>query len=42
MESLCDRALRFLCFCLIKKEAVTYTEANDEQNKFISLNDHVE
>ncbi len=42
MESLCDRAIRCLCWCLIKKESVHFAEVSDEHSKFMAANEHVE
>jgi|JI9StandDraft_2_1071091.scaffolds.fasta_scaffold1039454_1 hypothetical protein len=42
MENLCDRAIRCLCSCLIKKDAVHFTEVSDEHKQFMNVNEHLE
>lgn len=40
MDSVCDRVIRCLCFCLIKKDQVSYDEVNEEKSKFMSVSEH--
>ena len=42
MDSCCDRLIRCLCSCLIKKEIVQYAEVNDENTKFVPSLDQAE
>jgi len=39
MDGFCDKAIRCLCSCLIKKEIVQYAEVSDEHSKFMSPHD---
>jgi hypothetical protein len=42
MENICEKLVRCLCYCLINKTEVAYSEGNEERHKFMPVSDNID